>query len=473
MYKSSKFFVTIIILLFLGTSFISVSTSTISDDQIKSNMVYELSTLNQYVDTKSDDCRFNDRSIISDLSEINNKIPSSVDFSNEDFPDYFNWRDYEGKDWTTPVKNQGKCTSCGVIASVGSLESVIKIREGCADMNPDLSAQYVLSCLPAAANEYGKGCTYGNFAGNVYKYIISTTEAGNYHNGIIWESCFPYQAKDLNQGVTCDQKCSDWLDYLVPISDYGSIWNYDVDDNTPESIELIKNTVMQHGPTVGGMYSTIKFSIWGLLHHSPEDYYPDKGEGSAGVVNHEVIIVGWNDDPSISNGGYWICESTWGTKFGYDGFFNIEYGALFTGVLLEWVDYDPESFDWPPTTPFISGSKEGIPGNNYTYILTSEDPDGDDEIYYYIDWDDGTNSDWLGPYTEGEEIAVNHTWTSKGTYIVKAKAKDPSGSESQWRKLTVTMPRNRPITSPFLNFLHHYSNLFPLLRLLLQRFGLQ
>ena len=113
------------------------------------------------------------------------------------------------------------------------------------------------------------------------------------------------------------------------------------------------------------------------------DYYPDKEEGFGGIVNHEVVIVGWKDDSSINNGGYWICESTWGAIFGYNGFFNIEYGALFIGILLEWADYDPNSFDWPPNTPTISGTKEGIPGNNYTYKLKSEDPDGNDDSLQY------------------------------------------------------------------------------------------
>ena len=417
------------------------------------------------------DCGCNDGLIISDLSEINNRFPSSVDFSNEDFPDYFNWRDYEDKDWTTSVKNQfvpQRCGACWVFSALGALESIIKIREGCPSMYPDLSEQYILSCLPAAAGKHSKGCQGGDPT-NAYKYIMSTTEDGNFHNGVIWESCFPYQAKDLSQGVTCDQKCSNWLDYLVPISDYGRITNEGVLENTPESIEIIKNIVMQNGPTVAGMNTNLNFAIWGFTHHSPEDYFPYDGGVWTNSLNHAIVIVGWKDDPSINNGGYWICKNTIGTSFANNGFFNIEYAARFTGAILIWVDYDPESFDWPPNTPAISGPANVKPEEEYEYTFTSMDPDGDDDVFYYIDWRDDTNSEWIGPYESNEIVTINHTWENKGTYNIRAKAKGPSGLESDWGTLKVAVPRNIiSINTIIQRLFEWFPNIFPMLRLLFQ-----
>ncbi|GAG79513.1 unnamed protein product, partial [marine sediment metagenome] len=65
------------------------------------------------------------------------------------------------------------------------------------------------------------------------------------------------------------------------------------------------------------------------------------------------------------------------------------------------------------------------------------------------------------------------TWAEEGTYILKAKAKDVYDEESGWGTLTVTMPRNKAINTPFLNFLQSHPNMFPLLQLLIQRLGLQ
>ena len=147
----------------------------------------------------------------------------------DDLPDYFNWKDYDGQDWTTPAKNQGNCGSCWDFAALGALESRINIREGIADLDPDLSEQYVLSCLPKAANHYGQGCVGGS-PGNAYKYILNDKYDGNNCNGIIFESCMPYKASDQ---IPCEEKCEDWEKYLVPLSAYGDLWlSNNVRDNS-------------------------------------------------------------------------------------------------------------------------------------------------------------------------------------------------------------------------------------------------
>jgi len=68
-------------------------------------------------------------------------------------------------------------------------------------------------------------------------------------------------------------------------------------------------------------------------------------------------------------------------------------------------------------------------------------------VSYFIDWGDDTNTGWIGPYTSGDQITESHTWSTKGTYMVKAKAKDPFGNESDWATLRVTMPYsfNKPV----------------------------
>jgi len=48
------------------------------------------------------------------------------------------------------------------------------------------------------------------------------------------------------------------------------------------------------------------------------------------------------------------------------------------------------------------------------------------------DWDDGTFSEWLGPFNSGEEVCAAHTWTEGGDYEVRVKAKDEHGAESNW-----------------------------------------
>jgi len=363
---------------------------------------------NRYISQIFSTSNLMDKTEVKKLSDKGNIFPPLVDFSNDDFSEYFNWKDYEGKDWTTPVRQQ-LSGDCGVFSALGALESIIKIRENFSNINPDLSEQYILSCLPAAANEYGKGCTYGVLPSNAYKYIMSTTEEGNYHNGVCWESCFPYQARDFSQGVAIEQISNDWLEYLVPISNYGSIWNEGVIENTPESIEIIKNMIMQHGPSVAGMAITLSFQKWGYSHHDPEDFYHYKGEKWREILSHGVVIVGWKDDSSIANGGYWICKNSWGKAFGYDGFFNIEYGACFTGVLLEWVDYNPDDFYWK-TVAISQDMYSGII-NKEIFFDAGLSYGGENSSILSYHWD-------FGDGNTGSGITTSHTYSLEGRYIV-------------------------------------------------------
>ncbi len=97
----------------------------------------------------------------------------------------------------------------------------------------------------------------------------------------------------------------------------------------------------------------------------------------------------------------------------------------------------------PPTAPDIDGPTSGKPGVEYPYNLCSTDPDGDD-IFYCIDWGDGSGEVCIGPYPSGVcPPPVSHTWSEQGIYIIKAKAKDTHDAESEWSTLEVTMPKSK------------------------------
>lgn len=82
-----------------------------------------------------------------------------------------------------------------------------------------------------------------------------------------------------------------------------------------------------------------------------------------------------------------------------------------------------------PSQP--SGPTEGDANVGYTFCTSTTDADGDD-IYYKFDWDDGTNSGWLGLYPSGAEASTSHTWSAAGTYCIKVKAWDDNDGESDW-----------------------------------------
>ena len=127
----------------------------------------------------------------------------------------------------------------------------------------------------------------------------------------------------------------------------------------------------------------------------------------------------------------------------------------------------PFILDPPPETPVITGETKGNVGEEYEYTFTSVDAYGD-QLDYYIDWGDGTFEDWFGSFPSGQDVMKKHTYNTQGDYTIKAKARDIHGSESDLGTLTATMPRNKAINRPFLQFLLSHPNIFPILRLLLR-----
>ena len=67
---------------------------------------------------------------------------------------------------------------------------------------------------------------------------------------------------------------------------------------------------------------------------------------------------------------------------------------------------------------------------------------------------------------KGGIATAKHTWTAEGTYTIRARAMNEYGSMSEWLELSVSMPRNRAMNTPFFNFLQNY----PIIYQILQRF---
>jgi C1A family cysteine protease len=363
-----------------------------------------------------------------DESEEANEIKYSKVL--EHLPPCWDWRDIDGEDWTTPVKNQYQdiCGSCWAFGSLAGLEVAIKIWENNPDLDVDLSEQYMLSCSPGSCDGW---------------YWMNTLNWIKKH-GAIPESCFPYEADDT---IPCEAKCPEWRDLLVGIDDRARV---------SSNVSVIQSALIEYGPLPGTM------TVY-------EDFYPDYSGGvyrhtyGDEVFGHCITIVGYDDTWGGEDEGCWICKNSWGTEWGEDGWFRIAYGECkiekgvyyFTGP-----NYPPEK----PGKPI--GPTRGNPGTSYTYSATAIDSDGD-TIRYYFDWGDGTitHSDYVA---SGETVSMEHTWMEKGTYDVRVQVKDEHGLEADWSdQLSVSMPKNKQINTPFLRFLEQHPHMSLLLRQIL------
>ena len=198
------------------------------------------------------------------------------------------------------------------------------------------------------------------------------------------------------------------------------------------------------------------------------------------AVNNQTSVFAWVDWDG--NPGKYLCEymaylGMWyqslhnNTDDSYmcraAGFIHVNSGIAIedamdaTNITIREVIKYLLSFNNPPNPPTITGTINGKAGTEYEYSLTTTDPDND-AVQYYIDWGDGTYEDWFGAAT------AKHIWSAEDDYTIKAKAKDTYDAESDWSTLEVSMPKNKAINTPFLNFLENHPHLFPRLRQLLR-----
>ncbi|UCF49471.1 MAG: hypothetical protein JSU91_06915, partial [Thermoplasmatales archaeon] len=190
------------------------------------------------------------------------------------------------------------------------------------------------------------------------------------------------------------------------------------------------------------------------------------GFGASVYVNGDHIIVSSpdDDDKGTASGSAYVFNrgtSTWsesvkfvasdGATQDYFGW-SVSISSVFAIVgayaedntngadagsayLFEWVNQ-------APSAPVITGPTSGKTGTSYPFTFTSTDPDGD-QVSYYVDWGDSTNTGWFGPYASGATQTKSNTWSSQGNFTIQAKAKDVHGAESGWSSHIVNIPRTR------------------------------
>jgi len=138
--------------------------------------------------------------------------------------------------------------------------------------------------------------------------------------------------------------------------------------------------------------------------------------------------------------------------------------------------FGPIDSNEPPEPPSITGAINGNPRREYYYKFSTIDPDKN-PVSFYVDWGDGAITDWSGggegnykmdECASGETVFIKHVYLIRGTYTIKAKARDGFGGESDWATLEVSMPKNKAINTPFFSILENHPRLFPLLQQILR-----
>ena len=205
------------------------------------------------------------------------------------------WRNYNGGNWITPIKNQQRCGSCYSFATSGTLETLIKLSQSNPNLSIDLAEQYLVSCGPSGTQggyEYG-GCT-GNYTNLVSDFLVSS--------GVPDEACFPYaSSQQTGTEPSCYNACADAAARSYKLAGYSFIAGEAGSIPYPDYIKA----VLVNKPVPCGMLAYQDFAYYTSGIYEPVPQQDEKGGG------HLVYIIGYDDNQSC-----WIVKNSWGTDWG-------------------------------------------------------------------------------------------------------------------------------------------------------------
>ncbi len=211
----------------------------------------------------------------------------------------FDWRDIDGKNYVTPVRDQGAANMCWAFSAIGALEAKLKITADAPSWNPDLSEQHLVM------HAYYTGDVDGGYE------LRAMGSFSSY--GVVSEAELPY---------TASNESTNWP--LAPGSEdrlYKSSGNAFAPNNT----DGVKQALRDNGPLVASMNIDRDWHELGSDVSEEPIIPPDPEDRN---YNHAVLIVGYQDVAEDVVGGYWIVKNSWGTVFQDDGYGYVRYRVL-------------------------------------------------------------------------------------------------------------------------------------------------
>lgn len=229
-----------------------------------------------------------------------------------DLPTNFDWRNVNGRNYSSRTLQQHipeYCGSCWAHGTLSALTERINIaRDGAWPMY-DLSIQEMLNCGQKIAGSCNGGSSHG-----AYEYLL--------RKGVPLESCQLYMAKN---GDTCEpeDQCKDCRGpykkgfcWAIPehtrvyVEEYGLV----------RGVDKIKAEIYARGPVAVGL------NAGPLLDKKNVGYYKisEDADCEKREINHIVMAIGWEKNKDGNE--YWILRNSWGTSHGDNGVFRVKMG---------------------------------------------------------------------------------------------------------------------------------------------------
>ena len=202
-------------------------------------------------------------------------------------PPRFDNRNVGGRNYTTPVKNQGSCGSCVAFGTVGVLETTYQRQHNLPDSGIDLSEAHMFYC---------HGSSVGASCANGWLPEPAFTLAKD--QGVATEDMFPY----VGSQQTC-QVQNGWQNSKITSAGHQKL----------TSRAAIKDWIATKGSVTGC------FVVYSDFFAYRSGVYRRQSDERRG--GHCVEIIGYDDAEAA-----WICKNSWGTGWGDNGYVKIGYG---------------------------------------------------------------------------------------------------------------------------------------------------
>jgi C1A family cysteine protease len=245
---------------------------------------------------------------------------------NQSLPTTLDWRNKDGVNWVSPLLNQANCGSCVAFASVGTMETQMRIASGNPAYNISLSTENLFMCG-------GASCESGWMPGDAADFLQNT--------GVVDEACAPYTSGASGNDVACSAVCKDADKRNYKISSYSQPTSYFKD------VEAVKQA-LQNGPLV-----TTIMVYEDFMSYSSGVYKHTTGKFLGG---HAISIIGYDDTTQS-----FIIRNSWGPEWGENGFGHISYADQ-SGVGAQ---------TWAFNIPAASGSVFIQSPHDYTYVANT------------------------------------------------------------------------------------------------------
>ncbi|MDH4222992.1 MAG: right-handed parallel beta-helix repeat-containing protein [candidate division Zixibacteria bacterium] len=226
-------------------------------------------------------------------------------------PSSFDWRNHNGYNWMTSVKNQGGCGSCWAFSAIGIVEAVYNIRYDNPNLDLNLSEEYLVSdCQKYSGSQNCCGGWKDAALDFIKKYGVPDENCMPYVDTYTCscpDTCYDncsYKTYGSCSDAACSDRCADWESRVVKIDSSAKV---------STNRETIKQYLLAKGPLAVSI--GIGSSFGG---HWDGDIYRCTDDNS---TNHAVIIAGYNEDDD-----YWIIKNSWGTGWNGDGYYKLGYG---------------------------------------------------------------------------------------------------------------------------------------------------